>query len=479
MTYFRRQILLQLFKVFDLGVMVFSFGLATAAVYYDFDLISFENFLSLRISIKNFVIFSGLIILWRLIFSSLSLYRSRRLPQNKSESIDVLKATSLGTLALLGVALIFRMEMITLPFLLSFFLISSALTILGRFTLRSFLKQVRMRGRNLRNLVIVGTNARAILFARSIQARPEIGYRLLGFVDEVWAKMREFQETGYELIATLKEFPSFLRNNAVDEVAICLPVHSYYRQSSQIAAMCAEQGILARIPPDLFNLKSGKLRAGHLEDGSVITVSNGSLEGWPLLVKRGMDITISLISLILLAPLFPALALLIKADSPGPVLFTQERVGLGKRRFRVYKFRTMVHGAEKKMTEIEHLNEVSGPVFKIKNDPRLTRVGKFFRKTSIDELPQLINVLKGDMSLVGPRPLPVRDYEGFDEDWHRRRFTIRPGLTCLWQVNGRSNTGFGEWMKLDMEYIDGWSLWLDFKILALTIPAVLKGSGSA
>ena len=243
--------------------------------------------------------------------------------------------------------------------------------------------------------------------------------------------------------------------------------------------MCAEQGILARIPPDLFNLKSGKLRAGHLEDDSIITVSNRSMEGWPLLLKRGMDITISLISFIFLAPLFPALALLIKADSPGPVFFAQERVGLGKRRFRLYKFRTMVQGAEKKMAGLEHLNEVSGPVFKIKDDPRITKIRKFLRKTSIDKLPQLWNVLKGDMSLVGPRPLPVRDYQGFDEDWHRRRFSVRPGITCLWQICGRSNTLFERWMELDMEYIDQWSLFLDLKILFKTIPAVLRGSGAA
>ena len=167
-------------------------------------------------------------------------------------------------------------------------------------------------------------------------------------------------------------------------------------------------------------------------------------------------------------------AALIKITSPGPVFFKQMRIGQNKRKFTIYKFRSMAVDAEDKMRQLEHLNEVSGPVFKIKQDPRITPVGKFLRKTSIDELPQLFNVLKGDMSLVGPRPLPVRDYEGFSEDWHRRRFSVRPGITCLWQVNGRSSIPFEKWMEMDMQYIDKWSLWLDLKILARTIPAVLK-----
>ena len=192
-----------------------------------------------------------------------------------------------------------------------------------------------------------------------------------------------------------------------------------------------------------------------------------------------MDLVISIALLVLLAPLFWVVCVLIKFGSPGPVLFVQERVGLNKRRFRLYKFRTMIPDAEQKMHEFEHLNEASGPVFKIKNDPRITSLGRILRKTSIDELPQLINVLRGDMSLVGPRPLPVRDYQGFDHDWVRRRFSVRPGITCLWQVNGRSSIQFDKWMELDMKYIDEWSLSLDLKILARTIPAVLKGSGAA
>src|SRR6202045_671475 len=203
------------------------------------------------------------------------------------------------------------------------------------------------------------------------------------------------------------------------------------------------------------------------------------MEGWALLVKRILDIIISSGCIVFFLPLLLITAVLIKLTSAGPVFFIQKRVGLNKRVIKVWKFRTMVANAAQRQQALEHLNEVTGPVFKIMNDPRVTRLGKFLRKTSVDELPQLFNVLKGDMSLVGPRPLPVRDYEGFSEDWHRRRFSVRPGITCLWQVNGRTSIAFDQWMELDMQYIDRWSLWLDLKILAKTIPALLKGSGAA
>jgi exopolysaccharide biosynthesis polyprenyl glycosylphosphotransferase len=253
---------------------------------------------------------------------------------------------------------------------------------------------------------------------------------------------------------------------------------SLYDESSRIVSLCEEQGIIVRCPSDIFNLKIARSNAEQFEDDSIITLSNGAMKGWRALVKRTLDFLFSVILLMILAPLFLLVSLAIKLTSPGPVLFIQKRVGINKRNFNLYKFRTMVHGAEKMQAKLEALNEVSGPVFKIKNDPRVTRIGKFLRKTSIDELPQLINVLKADMSLVGPRPLPIRDYNGFDKDWQRRRFSIRPGITCLWQINGRSTIPFEKWMKLDMEYIDRWSLGLDLKILLKTIPAVFRGSGA-
>jgi exopolysaccharide biosynthesis polyprenyl glycosylphosphotransferase len=208
-----------------------------------------------------------------------------------------------------------------------------------------------------------------------------------------------------------------------------------------------------------------------------VTSSRGT-DGWPLLLKRILDFVASLALLILLSPLFLIVAVLIKLTSPGPVLFAQKRVGLNKRVFTMYKFRTMVPAAESLQEGLSHLNEMSGPVFKIKNDPRVTPLGRMLRRSSIDELPQLFNVLKGDMSLVGPRAMSVRDYQSFSEDWQRRRFSVPPGITCLWQIYGRNTIPFEQWMMLDMQYIDGWSLWLDLKILALTIPAVWRGLGA-
>jgi exopolysaccharide biosynthesis polyprenyl glycosylphosphotransferase len=195
-------------------------------------------------------------------------------------------------------------------------------------------------------------------------------------------------------------------------------------------------------------------------------------------LKRLLDVTASLIVLLLLSPLLALVALLVKLTSSGPVIFRQERAGMSGRGFTLYKFRTMRQGAELERAALESKNEMDGPVFKIKEDPRVTGLGKFLRKTSIDELPQLWNVLKGDMSLVGPRPLPVYEVEKF-ERWQRRRMTMRPGITCLWQVMGRNRvTDFAEWMKLDLDYVDRWSLGLDVKILLKTVPAVLGGRGA-
>jgi exopolysaccharide biosynthesis polyprenyl glycosylphosphotransferase len=230
---------------------------------------------------------------------------------------------------------------------------------------------------------------------------------------------------------------------------------------------------------DILGLKTTRWRAEEYDGDQYIETYTGSSGLWPRTAKRLVDMIGASAALMLFSPILVVAAVAIKLTSPGPVFFLQERIGINKRRFKIFKFRTMVPNAERLMAVLEKHNEVSGPVFKIKNDPRITTIGKFLRRSSIDELPQLLNVLNGDMSLVGPRPLPVRDYEGFNEDWQRRRFSVKPGITCLWQVNGRSGISFNQWMLLDLKYMDEWSLWLDLKILAKTVPAVFRGAGAA
>src|SRR5271165_5407412 len=291
--------------------------------------------------------------------------------------------------------------------------------------------------------------------------------------------MEQFTESGFRLAFHFDELAEFLRRNVVDEIAIYLPLRSFYERAAEVAQLAKHHGILVRMDTDLFGLKF----AHHFADAGdgvphIIASSNG-IDDWQLLMKRIFDLAGSSVLLVILSPLFLIVAALIKLTSPGTVLFAQKRIGLNKRQFTMYKFRTMIPEAESIQDKLEHLNEMTGPVFKIKDDPRITTLGRILRKTSIDELPQLFNVLKGDMSLVGPRAIPVRDYQSFNEDWHRRRFSVPPGITCLWQVYGRNSIPFEQWMVLDMQYIDRWSLWLDIKILALTIPAVFRGSGAA
>ena len=475
---YRRKLLLDSLKLFDLALMLASFAFSMLVVSSGLQLGSFERLLAMRIKLSNFAIFIGFMIAWHIIFSFFELYHSRRLSSVHEEVADIIKATCAGAVVLLVGAFVFNIKLLTPVFLLFFWASTTLGAMVSRLVLRVLLRQLRSRGRNLRNVIIVGTNNRALAFAKKIESKPDLGYLLRGFVDD--AVMSEEIGTGrYSVVASLDNLPEFLRHNVVDEVVIALPMKSYYTQAASIVAMCEEQGIITRFLSNLFNVRNVTTKTELMDGQAVTTISTHSLSELSLFVKRLVDLLASSILLLLASPVFLVIAALIKLTSRGSVFFTQERLGINKRLFNVYKFRTMVIDAEEMIRELEHLNEVKGAAFKMKRDPRITRVGRFLRKASIDELPQLFNVLKGDMSLVGPRPLPVRDYNGFDEDWHRRRFSVRPGITCLWQVNGKSNCSFQHWMELDMEYIDNWSLLLDFKILLQTIPAVVRGSGAA
>ncbi|MGD0512885.1 MAG: sugar transferase [Terriglobales bacterium] len=477
-----RHVLKSASKAFDMLILVGSFTLATLPHLARGGPVVFTHFLEMRIKLQNVIVFLGLLWIWYLIFCSLGLYGSKRLVSRRAEALDTMKATTLAALVLGIASYVMHFRMVTPGFLVLFWGFSTFVAVSSRVAIRTYLRRLRVRGQNLRNMLIVGSNQRAIEFARTIESKPELGYRIIGFADDQWAGVEELKNLGRPLLCNLENLGSFLRRSVVDEVAIAIPLRSFHDHASDIAAMCHQQGIIIRVLSDLFNLKSLNPSAEDFEDSHLIAKFGGIEEGWPTVIKRTLDFLLSLTLLILLAPLLLIAAILIKLTSPGPVFFAQKRVGLNKRIFTIFKFRTMVVNAEQKLHELEHLNEVSGPVFKIKNDPRLTPVGRFLRKTSIDELPQLFNVLSGDMSLVGPRPLQIRDYELFTdagEDWQRCRFSVRPGITCLWQVNGRSSLPFHQWMELDLQYVRNWSLWLDLQILARTIPAVLRGSGAA
>ena len=255
--------------------------------------------------------------------------------------------------------------------------------------------------------------------------------------------------------------------------------HSYFEQVEKAIQACELEGVEVWLLADFFNTSISQRTFDELYGQPVLIFSSTPGGSWQTVFKHGIDFVGALLAVTVLSPLFAVIALGIKLTSPGPILFRQERSGLNGRPFTMLKFRSMVSDAEQRQHELQALNEMGGPVFKVTNDPRITPIGQFLRRHSLDELPQLFNVLRGEMSLVGPRPLPVYEVQRFDVLAHRRRLSVKPGLTCLWQVSGRNEVkDFRDWVRLDLEYIDNWSLWLDLKILLRTIPVLFTGTGA-
>jgi len=328
-----------------------------------------------------------------------------------------------------------------------------------------------------RHVLIVGSGPRALrLYHELATHRGEDGIRIAGFVDTNLDPLAD--EVSQRLLGDLDQLEPILMGRVIDDVLITLPIKSCYEQIQQTIALCERLGVRAAYLADVF--QSSLARPSFEQTGQIPVVRMHMVANdTRLVIKRGLDMALAGVGLVALSPLLAVIALAIRLDGRGPVIFAQERFGFNKRRFRMYKFRTMITDAEALQETLEDRNEAAGPVFKMRNDPRVTRVGRLLRKTSLDELPQLWNVLRGDMSLVGPRPLPLRDVHRFSESWLMRRFSVRPGVTGLWQVSGRSDLTFSRWVALDLQYIDRWSLGLDLKILAMTVPAVLKGRGAA
>jgi len=475
----KRRLLLDAFRVADALVMGAAFAMALLVTAEQASPHNPAEFLSVRVKVSNALLFLGFVLAWHLIFRLRGLYRSRRIGLMVSEWWNVAKAVALGTLLLSGLALLLRLQAVDRSFLLVFFLVSLVGTILTRSLLRMVLGEVRRRGRNLRNLVIVGCGPRGARLGTKIWKRPELGYLLLGYIDDFPPPRSPLPGGPEKLLGGLSDAESILSDSEVDEVMICLPLRSQYETIARIISVAAVRGLAVRMPADFFELRLVNAEVDQLDQIPIINLTAFGPSSWALIGKRAMDIAFAGIALLLHAPLFVLVASAVALDSPGPVFFRQERVGLGRRKFRMWKFRTMVQDAEAQIAALEERNEVTGAAFKMKEDPRVTRVGRILRKLSLDELPQLLNVLTGDMSLVGPRPLPVRDVERIADPWPLRRFSMKPGLTCLWQVNGRHEISFDHWMELDLQYIDQWSPGLDLEIMLKTMPAILRGTGAS
>jgi exopolysaccharide biosynthesis polyprenyl glycosylphosphotransferase len=431
--------------------------------------------LSMRISLGHFAALALCWVVWRTIFSYCGLYAWQHVRSVGGTFGRVLAATGISALVAGRVIATLWHHGYFLQNTLYFWLSATCGVLILRTAIAGFCLYVRPHFRQNKNAVVVGTGSRAESVCNELISHPEWAYKFLGFVDSnPWAE----PGTNEGMLGRINDLEDILMRQIVDEVVIVLSAKSQYAAIERTISICERVGVQVQYCEDLFD----RSRPGcfHREEYDHRKVVMKMVhDDYRRQVKRAFDIAGSLFGLILFAPLFLLVAVLIKCTSMGPVFFRQERHGLNKRTFRIYKFRTMVENAEAGQVALEHLNQNSGPVFKIFKDPRVTKVGAFLRRTSIDELPQLLNILRGDMSFVGPRPLNKRDVGRFSEAWLMRRFSVKPGLTCLWQVSGRSNVSFDRWIALDLYYIDHWSLHLDLRILAMTFPAVLKGTGAA
>lgn len=400
------------------------------------------------------------------------MYRLRARWTYRRELIDVVRAALLVALAAFSALFVLHLGDVSRLFLLGLFGAQVLVTVLARIAIRTVLRVARARGYSARFILIVGTGASARAFAARIERRRDLGLRIVGHLAE--GADAPAQVGPNPTLGQLADIQAVLHSRVVDEVGICLSQASITRVEP-IARLCEEEGKIVRIPVD--EVGGLTIPGGRLEDFDgleVLSLVYGPDRIVALVVKRLVDVVGAALGMVVLSPLILLSGALILLGEGMPLLFRQVRVGLHGRTFRMIKFRTMVPDAEARLDELEELNEVKGQAFKLSHDPRVSRVGRFLRRTSLDELPQLWNVLTGSMSLVGPRPPLPREVEHYDL-WHRRRLSMKPGMTGLWQVSARRELDFDRWVALDLDYIDRWSLWLDFKILLRTVPALLSG----
>ncbi|HEV8547226.1 MAG TPA: sugar transferase [Candidatus Limnocylindrales bacterium] len=474
-----------------LGLMAAD-GLSAVAVFILVSMFRFggENWLSAwsAAGMDGWVLAAAYGLGWVAVLWLIGLYRLRARWSARTEVLDVGRAVLLLAVATFVFLFWLKLPNVSRQFLLILFPSQLLLTVASRFILRSGFGAARERGFNSRYLLVVGTGPQAIAFADLVEAHRELGLHVIGHLAEPPAATAsqhnspsrrpaalDGRDVRRPILGTLDEIETILHTRVVDEVAICLPP-SGLSLVEPITRLCEDEGKIVRVPTEELGLTLPGARAEDFDGVRVLSLVYGPDRIVSLIVKRLLDVVVSLAALVLMSPVLLALGAWIAIMDGRPILFRQTRVGLHGRPFEVVKFRTMVADAETKLVELQDLNEIQGHAFKLTNDPRVSRAGRVLRRLSLDELPQFWNVLRGEMSIVGPRPpLPseVADYDV----WHRRRLSMKPGITGLWQVAARREPEFDRWVRMDLEYIDRWSLWLDLKIIARTIPAVIGQQG--
>ena len=418
---------------------------------------------------------SGVIVTWLVAGLAVGAYQIPPFHQAGWTIGRIVRQALWGSTAMIGLLYLLKLGDVSRSFMLLFAALNTVMLLAGRLLVPALGRGVAGGMSGKRNYVIVGTGDEAARVAQLVKAEGGPTARVLGFVKEARESSPPAVEAGRAQIWELGELSQLLKDHVVDEVIFAVDWQRM-RELEPVFESCEEEGVKVRLVVNFFPNMVSQVSLDRLSDLPLLTFVTTPDNDYLLFVKRTFDVVVSLVMATLFAPPSLVVILAIRLTSQGPILFRQQRCGLNGRVFTLYKFRSMYEDAARRREEVAALNEMDGPVFKIANDPRITPVGRFLRKFSIDEWPQLINILKGDMSLVGPRPPLPEEVEQYKQ-WQRRRLRMRPGLTCLWALEGRNQLDFLSWMKADMHYIDHWSLALDLRILLRTIPHVLSGKG--
>jgi exopolysaccharide biosynthesis polyprenyl glycosylphosphotransferase len=457
-----RQIRMQILQLLDAGLFALGFWLAYV-LRSNPDVVVLLNLLPVN-KFNDYVwLYLLSILVGPLILEAQGFYNRPTFCSRRTTAWLLFKGCLFTALALILVLFFFRM-VIARAVIIWFGVVTFGLVFAKEELLRLFFQSRLAQSSFRRRFILVGTREETARMQAELTAKSEEAIEILAELD--------LNDTPLERLITM------LHEHSVNGVILSAK-HSYFEQVEEVIRACEIEGVEVWLVAEFFKTQISRTSLDDFYGRPVLVFRTTPEASWQGVLKQLLDRVGAVVLLVGFSWLFALIAILIKFGSPGPILFRQRRSGLNGQPFTIYKFRTMVTNAEQFQHELAAMNEMTGPVFKVTNDPRITRIGKFLRKFSLDEIPQLLNVLRGEMSLVGPRPLPVDEVKRFNDLAHRRRLSVKPGITCLWQISGRNNVSdFRDWVRLDLEYIDNWSLWLDFKILWWTVPVVLTGVGA-